>query len=35
MKKYPDEEILKLIKPAVLYRQKNTSEALKELEVNI
>jgi len=32
MKKYPDEEILKLIKPAVLYRQKNTNEALKELE---
>jgi len=32
LKKYPNEEILKLIKPAVLYRQKNSSEALKELE---
>jgi len=32
MEKYPEEEVLKLIKPAILYRQKNTSEALKELE---
>jgi len=32
MKKYPNEEILKLIKPAVYYRQKNVNEALKELE---
>ncbi|KAG4083251.1 hypothetical protein H8356DRAFT_1750183 [Neocallimastix lanati (nom. inval.)] len=32
MDKYPEEEILKLIKPAALYRQKNASEALKELE---
>jgi len=35
MDKYPEEEILKLIKPAALYRQKNASEALKELEVEI
>ncbi|ORX75299.1 hypothetical protein BCR32DRAFT_296982 [Anaeromyces robustus] len=32
MKKYPEEEILVLIKPAILYRQKKTNEALKELE---
>jgi len=32
MKKYPEEDILKLIKPAILYRQKNTKEAVKELE---
>jgi len=32
MKKYPEEEVLKLIKPAILYRQKNATEALNELE---
>jgi len=32
MKKYPEEEVLRLIKPAILYRQKKTSEALSELE---
>jgi len=32
MKKYPEEEVLRLIKPAILYRQKKPNDALKELE---